>query len=435
MSNLFFSFLSCIAFSIYAYLAGVIIFQKKVNDKKKILFAFVVYTILFYLIVYRFSSLYANLFSCIVFVMFYMILFSETNFLTLYVALVTYTGKLIFRLLFLIISDDYYNYITVFHEYNLWRFLINIIIAVLAFILIFILKKHILKFKDYLSKKKHKEFILLVYMSLNVFLNTVIRIEYFEYSVFITADLAIIFILIYFMMINTRQENRIVDIQRHYNDYVEYSKLNEELISNYKMRVHENSNRLLIIKGMIKGSKKDLEKYIDTLLEEDHADLQSNWLAELKYIPFPGIKNFINYKLNKLKKIGAEIELVVSADVKNLNVSKLSSQFYSEMCTIIGVILDNMVDALQEEEKKLASIHLYVTNNVLHGEFVNHFTGEVDLDKINDVGYTTKGKNHGVGLSLVKRIIDSNKWFDFETKILDEFFIQHVMFDMNIKTQ
>ena len=435
MSNLFFSFLSCIAFSIYAYIAGVIIFQKKVNDKKKILFAFVVYTILFYLIVYRFSSLYANLFSCIVFVMFYMILFSETNFMTLYAALVTYTGKLIFRLLFLIISDDYYNYITVFHEYNLWRFLINIVIAILAFILIFILKKHILKFKDYLSKKKHKEFILLVYMSLNIFLNTIIRIEYFEYSVFITADLAIIFILVYFMMVNTRQENRIIDVQRHYNDYVEYSKLNEELISNYKMRVHENTNRLLIIKSMLKGKKHDLEEYIDTLLEEDNADLQKTWISELRFIPFPGIKNFLNYKLNKLKKIGVEIELVVSSDVKKIDVSKVNSQFYRDMCTIIGVILDNMVDALIIEEKKLASIHLYVVDNVLHCEFVNHFSGEVNLDKINDIGYTTKGANHGVGLTLVKKITDSNKKFDFETKIMDEFFIQHVMFDMNIKTQ
>lgn len=263
-----------------------------------------------------------------------------------------------------------------------------------------------------------------------MFVNTVIRVEYFEYSVFVTTDMAIIFILVYFMMINARQENRIVDIQRHYNDYVEYSKLNDELITNYKMKVHENSNRLLIMKSMIKGKKKDLEKYIDILLEEDQADLNKNknWISELKNIPFPGIKNFINYKLNKLKKIGAEIELVVSEDVKKIDVTKVKSQYYSEMCTIIGVILDNMVDALNVEEKKLASLHFYVLDGVLHGEFVNHFTGDVNLDKINDFGYTTKGKNHGVGLTLVKRIADSNEKFDFETIILDEFFIQHVTF-------
>lgn len=430
MSNIFYSFLSCMIFAIYAYLSGVILFQRKVDDKKKIVFAFFVYTLLFYLIVYRFSSLYANLFSCIVFVIFFMILFNETNFETLFAALVTYTSKLMFRLLFLVLSDDYYNYITVFQEYSLWRFFVNVIIVILSLILIIILRKFILKLRDFLFTKKHREFILLIYLSLNVFVNTVIRVEYFEYSVFVTTDMAIIFILVYFMMINARQENRIVDIQRHYNDYVEYSKLNDELITNYKMKVHENSNRLLIMKSMIKGKKKDLEKYIDTLLEEDQADLNKNknWISELKNIPFPGIKNFINYKLNKLKNIGAEIELVVSEDVKKIDVTKVKSQYYSEMCTIIGVILDNMVDALNVEEKKLASLHFYVLDGVLHGEFVNHFTGDVDLDKINDFGYTTKGKNHGVGLTLVKRIADSNEKFDFETIILDEFFIQHVTF-------
>lgn len=430
MSNIFYSFLSCMIFAIYAYLSGVILFQRKVDDKKKIVFAFFVYTLLFYLIVYRFSSLYANLFSCIVFVIFFMILFNETNFETLFAALVTYTSKLMFRLLFLVLSDDYYNYITVFQEYSLWRFFVNVIIVILSLILIIILRKFILKLRDFLFTKKHREFILLLYLSLNVFVNTVIRVEYFEYSVFVTTDMAIIFILVYFMMINARQENRIVDIQRHYNDYVEYSKLNDELITNYKMKVHENSNRLLIMKSMIKGKKKDLEKYIDTLLEEDQADLNKNknWISELKNIPFPGIKNFINYKLNKLKKIGAEIELVVSEDVKKIDVTKVKSQYYSEMCTIIGVILDNMVDALNVEEKKLASLHFYVLDGVLHGEFVNHFTGDVNLDKINDFGYTTKGKNHGVGLTLVKRIADSNEKFDFETIILDEFFIQHVIF-------
>ena len=430
MSNIFYSFLSCMIFAIYAYLSGVILFQRKVDDKKKIVFAFFVYTLLFYLIVYRFSSLYANLFSCIVFVIFFMILFNETNFETLFAALVTYTSKLMFRLLFLFLSDDYYNYITVFQEYSLWRFFVNVIIVILSLILIIILRKFILKLRDFLFTKKHREFILLIYLSLNVFVNTIIRVEYFEYSVFVTTDMAIIFILVYFMMINARQENRIVDIQRHYNDYVEYSKLNDELITNYKMKVHENSNRLLIMKSMIKGKKKDLEKYIDTLLEEDQADLNKNknWISELKNLPFPGIKNFINYKLNKLKKIGAEIELVVSEDVKKIDVTKVKSQYYSEMCTIIGVILDNMVDALNVEEKKLASLHFYVLDGVLHGEFVNHFTGDVNLDKINDFGYTTKGKNHGVGLTLVKRIVDSNENFDFETIILDEFFIQHVTF-------
>ena len=56
----------------------------------------------------------------------------------------------------------------------------------------------------------------------------------------------------------------------------------------------------------------------------------------------------------------------------------------------------------------------------------NSFKGEIELDKIDEEGYTTKGKNHGVGLSLVKEIIDSSEKLEQNRKIIKDYFFQYL---------
>ena len=41
-------------------------------------------------------------------------------------------------------------------------------------------------------------------------------------------------------------------------------------------------------------------------------------------------------------------------------------------------------------------------------------------------GYTTKGKNHGVGLSLVKDIINSNSKLEQRREVIKDYFYQYL---------
>ena len=77
---------------------------------------------------------------------------------------------------------------------------------------------------------------------------------------------------------------------------------------------------------------------------------------------------------------------------------------------------------------------MYIEDNKIHGEYVNTFDGKIDICRLNEVGYTTKGEQHGVGLPLVEKITKMNKRFKCNPEIIDEFFIQHFtieMFDKN----
>ena len=97
-------------------------------------------------------------------------------------------------------------------------------------------------------------------------------------------------------------------------------------------------------------------------------------------------------------------------------------------------VLDNMIDSISETNDRLVSINIYIEDEKIHGEFVNSFSGRIDLSRLNEIGYSTKGEQHGVGLPLVAKIIQSNNRFACDTQIMDNFFIQHItieLFDKN----
>ena len=50
----------------------------------------------------------------------------------------------------------------------------------------------------------------------------------------------------------------------------------------------------------------------------------------------------------------------------------------------------------------------------------------IEINKINKIGYSTKGQKRGIGLSVVNDIIHSSKNLELETTIEDNFFVQHL---------
>lgn len=201
------------------------------------------------------------------------------------------------------------------------------------------------------------------------------------------------------------------------------------------MQVHEAKNRLLMINGMLDGPKKEIKKYIDALLKEMNANRNNSnyWLAELKYIPLAGVRNFINYKLTQLKEIGCEIEVFVSSELETIDTSKMDEKLYNDLSTILGVILDNMIESIEKTDNRLVSLNIYLENNKIKCDFVNSFSENIDLSRLSEIGYTTKGEQHGVGLSLISKIVKENSRFECNPEIMDDFFIQHLTINLSNK--
>ena len=85
---------------------------------------------------------------------------------------------------------------------------------------------------------------------------------------------------------------------------------------------------------------------------QDNRNSTNYWMSELKSIPFPGIRNFINYKLEQLKDLGSEIEIFISSELEKIDTATFSEKEYNELTTILGVILDNMIESIKETDER-----------------------------------------------------------------------------------
>ena len=184
-----------------------------------------------------------------------------------------------------------------------------------------------------------------------------------------------------------------------YHDASEYLKISQELNLEYKKRLHENTNQLLFIRSMIASDNKKLVDYVDSLLENNKLVLSKSYILELNHLKLFGFKYFLNYKLIELLKINTKIELFVSDDLELIDDNCIKQLDYNDITTIIGVITDNMIDAVKEQDNKLVSICFYIEDGLIHMQFANSIKESVDLSEIFKSGFSTKGPNRGVGLS------------------------------------
>lgn len=421
------SFINVIVFCVYGYFIGSVCFREKPKFSKRFIYSFLYFSILFYLIIFVFDPIYSIFFSCLSYVIFIKIIFKKNMYLTFFSSLIAYTGRNTFKLFFIFSSKRLREIVCDFDSYTVSKFCINIFSAICFMIFICFFKKALQKIVDYFSNFQYKGFVILGMFYLNVIFVIIFKFPYIKFGYKSTIDLILLISLTIIIFSKINYEYKTEVLKNHYKEIFDYSKANEMLLVNYRKQVHENRNRLLIIKSMLKDKSKNksIEKYIDSLIDESK-NTKNTWIGILNPIPIPGMKNFINYKLIKMQDLGAEIELIVSDDLANINISKMSITTYNDLYTILGVILDNIIDALRNENKKLVSIHVYIEDNKVCCEFANYFTGKIELEKLYVIGYTTKGEMRGIGLPLVNDITKRNKKITVEPKIIDNFFVQYV---------
>ena len=124
------------------------------------------------------------------------------------------------------------------------------------------------------------------------------------------------------------------------------------------------------------------------------------------------IENKISYNLDIDKRI------------KTIDLIELDTNTIIDICKIIGVFIDNSLDEVKKLKNKNIQISLYLENKRLCIKVSNNYKGKLELDKINNEGYTTKGKNRGYGLSLVEQIVNRNNFLEHKTEINNNSFIQ-----------
>lgn len=275
----------------------------------------------------------------------------------------------------------------------------NILISVLTILIINIpfMKKIFLKEKSLFTKNKKLIkylylFLLILYLLVSKNgLELVLKSNYYVNILFILGVIIFLYLIIRKDMKNEQLNEQNAQMLNHVTKY-------EKIITEQGKANHEFKNQLMVIRGYAQMNSPKLIEYIDSITDDARKTQSSYMISQLNKFPEGGIKGLLYYKLSTMEDENITYDLDVQDGVKT-KLNSLSIVMYKNITKILGVLLDNAIDASRKSKDK--KVLVSVTREKLNVIFTisNTYKGKIDLSKIG-TGYTTKGQKHGYGLRL-----------------------------------
>lgn len=196
-------------------------------------------------------------------------------------------------------------------------------------------------------------------------------------------------------------------------------------ILNDKIRAfrHDFNNIIQAFGGYVQAKDLDgLEKYYSQLLKDCQ---EVNNLTGLNpdAINNPAIYSLISSKYYLATEQGIEFNLDIFMDLNSIDM-----KIY-EFCRILGILLDNAIQATQECEEKVINVTIRKDNRCKRQLLIVENTykdKEIDTEKIFEKGYSTKEGNTGLGLWEVRQILTKNTNLNLFTSKDNTYFKQQL---------
>lgn len=273
----------------------------------------------------------------------------------------------------------------------------------------------------------NKNILIIVLGILIIIINFLLAIPYYKiktaYIIVFNAITIVVYSFIVFKMFE--EKSRYIKMNNKYNMTNTTLKELEQNVTRLKITNHENKNQLLTIRNMIKKGEdgKSLIKHIENIVNTKIKD-DETLMLQTSTITNSMISSIVYSKMLTMKENDVDAALIISRDIKDLYLSDIPDELAVEICKIIGVYLDNALEEVSKYEEKIINIEFYAEKKTLCIAISNNFEGEIDFEKMDNPGYTTKENGHGYGLSLAHEIIESNDRLSSEREIKDNIFKQ-----------
>ena len=340
--------------------------------------------------------------------------------------------SIVFNLLGNLLLNPYLTLSNITYEQSmtvpLYRFTFAFSMYLIVFLLISIIKnKNIsLKILENLDSKNKAIIIFnFIFGFFYIIMQCILTINYINILPVAFTFLNFICLLIYFVLSFyslTKVINLVVTTKKLENAE-EYNKTLHILYDNVRGFKHDFDNIVTTIGGYIKTNDMiGLEKYYSQLVE-DCERVNNLYVLNPDIINNPGIYNLLTTKYAEAEEKGIKVNLTFLLDLNNLHMG------IYEFARILGILLDNAIDAASECDEKILNIVFRNDSNNNRNIILieNTFNDKnVNLDDIFKKGVTGKTNHTGLGLWEIKKILKKNNNINLYTTKDEQYFSQQL---------
>ncbi|QHM42989.1 hypothetical protein C7M38_01112 [Lactiplantibacillus plantarum] len=200
------------------------------------------------------------------------------------------------------------------------------------------------------------------------------------------------------------------EIEAHYNELRRFR--------------HDYQNMLISIDEYLKTDDLEglQEYYQKNLAPVSNRVLKEKYnLEDLSRVKVKSIKSILFSKLSYAQSQEIEVHFDLKEPFIDITVNEL------DLDIALGIMLDNAIEAsVGHADGEIMSAIFIEKNSTVFLIQNNVFEQLPPLWKLKEAGYSTKGKNRGIGLNSLSKIVNRNENMILETRVLGAVFLQRL---------
>lgn len=366
---------------------------------------------------------YASAFIILFFVM-------KLNFVKAFIA--TLFPSIVFNLVVNLLANPYLNILNITYEQNNTIVIYRIPFVFLTYLFVFIFNL-VLKYRkitinileDFDIKNKSIITFNFIFGFFNIIIQGILTINYIDILPIQFTFFNFICLLIYFSLsfLSLAKIMSLVTTKKKLESAEEYNRTLHILHDSVRGFKHDFDNIVTTIGGYIKTNDMEgLKKYYSQL-EEDCKKVNNLYILNPDIINNPGIYNLLTTKYSEAEEKGIKVNLTFLLDLNDLHM-----KIY-EFARILGILLDNSIDAASECDEKILNI-VFRNDSKNNRNIVlienTYKDKDVDLDQIFNKGVSGKENHTGLGLWEIRQILKKNNNINLHTTKNEQYFSQQL---------
>lgn len=281
--------------------------------------------------------------------------------------------------------------------------------------------KFVRKFSDLIINLSKNNYVNVLVISLIilfiVILSTKLSLEY-DYEKFLF-NLLLLSVFLFFIVFAFVKNYLAQKEKQEKETLLEFISKYEKIIDENRINKHEMLNNLIILRSFEDKNTEEYNKVLDDLIVtyDNNSDACIKNISKLT----TGLKGILYYKINDMRNKNINLNVNISKRVSS-PLEKLPLDEYVILSRIIGIVMDNALEASIKSKEKFVMIEVFEQNDNVIIIIENSYNNKVNINDLKKKNFSTKGKSRGLGLYIANMLLKKSKHIEM-TQHAEELFI------------